>query len=120
MIRRALLVPLLASLLTVVVTTTAGATITGPVDGGQRAGTPETGATIDRDDGEADDPSTSADRGQPADPSPQPADDPDVHDPVEAARSDRSIGSWVLVGAALLAAAIGFGVVFNHTRERHR
>lgn len=45
--------------------------------------------------------------------------DPDRHDPVEAERSDRSIGSWLLVGAAALAAMILIGAVFHQTRE-HR
>lgn len=53
------------------------------------------------------------------DPAPDP-DDPDVHDPVEAARSDRSIGSWLLVAGAFVAAAAGIGTVLAHTREKRR
>lgn len=53
------------------------------------------------------------------DPDPDP-DDPDVHDPVEAARSDRSVGSWLLVAGAFVAAAAGIGTVLAHTREKRR
>ena len=54
-----------------------------------------------------------------ADPALEP-DDPAVHKPEEAARSDRSIGSWLLVAGAFVAAAVGIGIVLSHTRHRHR
>lgn len=117
MTRRALILSLAALTMSLLVTTAASVpAMAAPASvaarapspaAGDRADTPETGATVDQDHGETGEPQ-------------QPADDPDAHDAAEAARSDDSIGSWALVGAALLAAAIGFGIVFNHMRHPRR